>query len=137
MRSNREFIHDKIVSVFRWPYNICQRRLSWKTGAITGLLYGLFALIYFLVCFSILQGPPVLPGQPICDGCTNWVLGFLLLGFFVFFPVTIPDFITIELLSFITHAEMLTYLALALLPVFGMIIGGVIGYLFRKRFGVT
>jgi hypothetical protein len=107
-----------------------------EDGAVIGLLYGLIALAYFFICFSIMN-PPVSPGQPICDGCTNWVIGYLVLGFFFFFPVTVPDFITLELLSLITHTDILEYLALALLPVYGVIVGGAIGYYFRKRVGGT
>lgn len=113
-------------------YGLCERRLNWKTGAVIGLVYGLIALGYFLICFSILQGPPVPPGQPICDGCTGWVFRYIALGFFIFIPVTAPDFITIVLLTFLTRGDILGFLALALLPIYGTIIGGVIGYRFRK-----
>jgi hypothetical protein len=40
------------------------------------------------------------------------------------------------LLSFVTHAEILGYLALVLLPVYGTIIGRAVGSYFRKRDGV-
>jgi hypothetical protein len=64
---------------------------------------------------------------------TNWVLGYIFFGFFIFFPVTVPDFITIELVSFISHADILGYVALALLPAYGPVIGGAFGYHIRKR----
>jgi hypothetical protein len=136
MQSNRQYLKEKFFSVCHWFSEVCERRLNWKSGAIAGFLYGLIALIYFFICISILQGPSVPPGQPICDGCTNWVFGYIFLGFFIFFLVTVPDFITLMLLSFITHADILGYLALALLPVYGAIIGGAIGYYFKKRLGV-
>jgi hypothetical protein len=43
-------------SVYYWFYRICKRRLNGQSGAIVGLLYGLIALVYFLIWFSILRG---------------------------------------------------------------------------------
>jgi hypothetical protein len=133
MQSDWQYLKEKIYSIYPLFYGIYEHRLNWKTGAVIGLVYGFVALGYFLFCFSILQGPSVAPGQPICDGCTNWVLGYIFFGFFIFFPVTVPDFITIELVSFISHADILGYVALALLPAYGPVIGGAFGYHIRKR----
>lgn len=137
MKSNRQYQEEKYFSAYRRFFGIFEHRLNWKSGAVIGLVYGLFTLAYFLICLSIMQGPPVPPGQPICDGCTDWVLGYIVLGFFFFFPVTVPDFITLWLLSFITHSDILAYVFLALLPVYGTIIGGTIGYHLSKRLGVS
>jgi hypothetical protein len=132
MQSNRQYLREKYFSAYCWLDGICERRLNGKSGAVIGLAYSLVALGYFLICFSILQGPSVPPGQPICDGCTDWIFGYIFLGFFIFFPVTVPDFITLTLLSFVSHADILGYVALALLPVYGTVIGGVIGYYFKR-----
>jgi len=136
MRSNRQFLYDEIASVYRWFYQICELWLTWKSGAIIGVLYGFVALTCFIISYWILN-PPIIPGQPICDGCMPPGLRYVILFWLVlFFPVILPAFATVVLLSPVIPADILGYLFLLLLPADGMIIGAIIGYWFRKRIDV-
>lgn len=133
MRSNLQFFLDYITSAYHCLHEICESRLNAKSGAVIGFLYGLVALVYFFICFSILQGPPVPAGQPICDGCTNWIIGYMILGFFFFFPVTGPSFITVAFLYPHIPADFVGYPAFALPLIYGTALGWIIGYWIRKR----
>ena len=104
---------------------------NWKTGAKIGLLYGFAGLVYFLFFFWALN-PPTPLGQPICDGCNNWALGFIIIGLVLFSPIFCLDIITSWLLGPFLFPNSIILLMMITMPFYGALFGAAVGHLFNR-----
>jgi hypothetical protein len=106
--------------------------INWKTGAKIGLIYGIIGLCYFFFLLWF-NGQPNPSGQPIIDSSSSMGIIFFLMGVLFFLPLCIFSYITVTIFSLFIPVSLRIIFAIVVMPVYGVLLGTVIGHFFGKR----
>jgi hypothetical protein len=105
---------------------------NWKNGAIIGLVYGIIGLSYFFFLLWF-NSQPNSPGQPIIDSSSGIGIMLFLIGVLVFLPLCFFSYITGMIFSSFIPANSIISISIAVMPIYGTLLGALIGHFFGKR----